>query len=168
MFGNSPASEPVKRDQLLVYFLAAPEDQDDCNQVDEFLSPIIRNSKIPIIICSDYNVPPGEDVEKHKEKLYEADIVLAFGSKDFISNDDTYERTKKVIERYNNNETVLLAILVHNFFWKLPPFGLLPILPKNQQPIKNAKFWNSEDDAFTAVVEEIYKTIEELVCETPA
>jgi len=168
MSGAAPVPEPIKRDQLLVYFLAAPEDKDDCNQVDEFLSPIIRNSKIPIVVCSDYNIPPGEDVEKYKGKLYEADIVLAFGSKDFISNDDTYQRTQKVIERYNKNETVLLAILVHNFFWKLPPFGLLPILPKNQQPIKNAKFWNSEDDAFTAVVEEIYKTITDLVSAPPA
>jgi len=147
-----------------VYFLAAPEDEQACKDVDEYLSPIIRNSKIPIVICSDYTIPPGENVESHKEKLYQADVVLAFGSKDFIANEDTYQRTQKVIVRYNNNETVLLAILVHNFFWKLPPFGLLPILPRNQQPIKNLKFWGSEEDAFTSVVEDIYKTITELTC----
>ena len=167
MSGAAPVPEPVKRDHILVYFLAAPEDEDACKDVHEFLSPVIRNSPIPIVICSDYTIPPGENVDAYKEQLFDADIVLAFGSKDFISNEDTYQRTQKVIIRYNDNKTMLLAILVHNFFWKLPPFGLLKILPSNQQPIKNAKFWNSEDDAFTTVVEEIYKTIMDMISEAP-
>ena len=72
MSGAAPVPEHVKRDQILVYFLAAPEDEEACRAVDEFLSPIIRNSKIPIIICSDYSIPPGENIDSYKEKLYEA------------------------------------------------------------------------------------------------
>lgn len=157
-------TEQNKLNRILVYFLAAPEDEDACKAVHQYLSPVLRNSKIPIDILTDYSIPAGNDINKHKEKLYDADIVLAFGSKDFIANEETYQRTQKVILRYNNNETVLLAILVHNFFWKLPPFGILPILPKNRQPIKNAKFW-SEEDAFTSVVEEIYIAINDLISE---
>ncbi|MGO8055892.1 hypothetical protein, partial [Rhizobium leguminosarum] len=31
--------------------------------------------------------------------------------------------------------------------------------PKNQQPLNNKQFWNSEDDALTEVVNDIYKAI---------
>lgn len=152
-------SNSNKMPQINVYFLAAPEDEQQCTAIKKYLAPVIRNSKIPIEIHSDFEIPPGEDINAYKLKLYEADIVLAFISADFINDDQTYIRTQKVIERYNNNETVMLPILVRNCMWKSTPFVNLPLLPKNTQPLNNKHFWNSEDDAFTSVVSDIYESI---------
>ena len=150
-----------------IYFLAAPEDEHQCVAVKKYLSPVIRNSKRTIEMDSDFEIPPGVDVKLYKEKLFQADIVLAFISADFINDDDTYHRTQKVIERYNNNETVMLPILVRNCMWKSTPFVNLPLLPKNIQPLNNKQFWNSEDDALTAVVTDIYEAIEVFSHENP-
>ena len=151
--------EPKKRNKILVYCLASPEEKDECEAIQKYLTPVIRNSQIPIEISSDFIIPAGEDTAKYKEKLFEADIVLAFISADFINDEETYQRTRKVITRYNNNETIMLPILVRNCLWKSTPFVNLPLLPKNFQPLNNKQFWNSEEDALTAVVTDIYDSI---------
>ena len=148
-------------DAINIYFLAAPEDEQQCIAIKKHLTPAIRRSKRPIEIESDFEIPPGQDVNEYKKKLFEAEIVLAFISSDFINDDDTYMRTQKVIERYNRNETVMIPILVRNCMWKSTPFVNLPLLPKNFQPLNNKQFWNSEDDAITAVVTDIYEAIED-------
>src|SRR6266581_4678298 len=91
--------ELKKRNKILVYCLASAEEQDECEAIKKYLSPVIRNSQIPIEISSDFAIPAGEDTEKYKQRLYEADIVLAFISADFINDEETYQRTKKVIAR---------------------------------------------------------------------
>ncbi len=154
---NAPSS--TKREKILVYFLAAPEDQQECVAIKKYLSPVLRNSKIPIQINSDFDIPAGEDVNSYKLRLYSADIVIAFISADFIDDEETYQRTKKVIARYNNNETIMLPILVRNCLWRSTPFVNLPLLPKNFQPLNNKQFWNSEDDALTSVVTDITDSI---------
>lgn len=163
----TPISTQTLRTKILVYFLAAQEDQDDCEAVKKHLTPVVRNSKIPIEIHSDFDIPAGEDTEKYKQKLLEADIVLAFISADYINDDDIYSRTQKVIERYNNNETIMLPILVRNCLWKSTPFVNLPLLPKNIQPLNNKQFWNSEDDALTSVVNDINESIRTFSYEEP-
>ena len=154
-----PDSQP--RD-IAVYFLAAPEDQSACEEIIKHLKPIIRSSPFPIEVNSDFNIPAGTEKEKHKQRLLEADIVLALISVDFINNDEVYGRNQKVIERYNKDETAMISILVRNFMWKSTPFVSLPLVPKNLQPLNNKQFWNSPDDAVTAVVSDIYDSINEL------
>jgi len=148
---------------IQVYFLAAPEDQDVCEVIYKYLKPIIRSSKVPIEVNSDFNIPSGADTEKYKERLFEADIVLALISSDFISNDDTYNRNQKVSERHNNREAVIIPILVRNCMWRSTPFVHMNILPKSEQPLNNKKYWDSPDDAVTAVVEDIYTSIYQLI-----
>jgi uncharacterized RDD family membrane protein YckC len=157
----SPTDELVQRNKISVYFLAAPEEEDECQAIRKYLVPAIRNSKVPVEILSDFDIPAGEDKERYKQKLFEADIVLALISSDYISDDETYERTQKVIARYNKNETFLVPILVRNCMWKHTPFVKLSLLPKNLQPLNNKEFWKNDDDAFMAVVEDIYDAIDE-------
>jgi uncharacterized RDD family membrane protein YckC len=147
---------------IQVYFLAAPEDQSVCEDIIKHLKPIIRSSPVPIEVNSDFNIPAGMEKEKHQSQLFEADIVLALISVDFIDNDDIYNRNQKVIERHNNHQTVMIPILVRNFMWKATPFVSLPVVPKNLQPLNNRQFWNSPDDAVMAVVSDIYDSIHEL------
>ncbi len=161
MPATMPETTTATKNKIFVYFLAAPEDQEECKAIKKYLAPVIRNSQThtPIEIESDFEIPAGEDIEKYKLKLYEADIVLAFISADYINDDATYLRTQKVIERYNNNQTIMLPILVRNCLWKSTPFVNLPLLPKNFQPLNNKQFWNSEDDALTTVVNDISEAI---------
>jgi uncharacterized RDD family membrane protein YckC len=151
-----------QRDRISVYLLAAPQDQAECSVIQKFLSPVIRSSKIPIEIGSDFSIQASEDTHEYKKKLYEADIVLALISADFIDDEDTYQRTQKVLARHNNNETTLIPILVRNCLWKSTPFVKLTLLPKNFQPLNNRQFWNSEDDAITQVVGDIYESIQKI------
>lgn len=144
-----------------VYLLAAPAEEDECIAIQKHLKPIIRNSSIPIQLCSDFDNLGGSVIAEQKERLLKADVVLALISVDFIDDEETYERTQKVIERSNRNETILIPILVRNCMWKSTPFVNLPLLPKNFQPLNNTQFWNSQDDAFMAVVEDIYAAIKE-------
>lgn len=153
-------------DAINIYFLAAPEDEKQVMAIKKYLTPVIRSSKRPIEIENDFEIPPGQDVEEYKQKLYEAEIVIAFISSDFINDDKIYSRTQKVIERYNRNETIMLPILVRNCMWKSTPFVNLALLPKNYQPLNNKQFWNSEDDALTAVVTDIYESIENFTYES--
>ena len=150
----------MEKDNIVIYFLASqePRDIEACETVHKHLKQFIRNTKPKIEIYSDHSIRPGEDINKYKEKLYQADMVLVFGSVDFIGDDETVERTEKVIMRYNNRETNLLAILVRNFLWQEPFFGFLPILPTNKQPLLNENYWDP-DDAYTMVAQELKEAI---------
>ncbi len=41
-------AEPKKRNKILVYCLASPEEQDECEAIQKYLSPVIRNSQIQL------------------------------------------------------------------------------------------------------------------------
>ena len=152
---------PPVKDKIIIYFLAScnQQDIDACNTVQKHLAQFIRNAKPAIEIYSDSMIEGGEDVEKYKEVLFIADLVIVFGSSDFIADDSSYNRIKKVIVRYNNRETRLLAIIVRNFLWKEPFFGKLPvILPSAKRPLYDQKTW-SIDDAFATVAQEMIDVI---------
>lgn len=154
---EKPADSTKKK--ISVYFLSAPEDENISHAIDKHLSTIRFNTNLPIEIDGDFKIGAGENIAQHKQKLFEADIVLVFVSVDLLNNDTCYERLKKVIANHNNRKTILLPILARNCMWKATPFASLPLLPKNQQPLNNKQFWNSEDDALTEVVNDIYKAI---------
>jgi len=147
------------RTKISVYFLSAPEDEKTCLAIDKHLSTIRSNSNLPIEINGDYKIGAGENIAQYKQRLFDADIVLVFVSVDLLNNDECYERLKKVIANHNSRKTTLLPILARNCMWKATPFANLPLLPKNQQPLNNKQYWNSEDDALTEVVNDIYKAI---------
>ncbi len=147
------------KNSIKVYFLSAPEDEHMSRAIDKHLSTIRFSAPRPIEILGDFKMLAGDDVSKYSEQLFTADIVLAFISVDFLNNDNCYARIKKVIANHNNRKTILLPILARNCMWKATPFASLPLLPKNHQPLNNKQFWNSEDDALTEVVNDIYNSI---------
>ena len=154
------APPTTAKEKIVVYFLASSKEEDieACKTVHKHLSQFIRDSKPRIEIYSDYTIDLDEEVEQHKEKLYTADLVIVFGSADFISDDVTVDRVKKVIIRYNNRQTRLLAIIVRNFLWTEPFFGRLNIYPKKQVPLYDQKTW-SIDEAFATVAQELKDSI---------
>lgn len=148
-----------QNNKIIVYFLAAPEDENICKAIYKHLSTTRFSSPLPIEMIGDFKISAGEEISVYQAQLSEADIVLAFVSVDFLSNNGCYERLKTVIANHNNRKTILLPILARNCMWKATPFATLPLLPKNHQPLNNRQFWNSEDDALTNVVDDVYKSI---------
>jgi uncharacterized RDD family membrane protein YckC len=157
------AIQDAKRRSVLVYLLSADEDQEVSKEISKHLKPIIRDFPAKIELDSDFDILGGADREQHKKQLFEADIVLALMSSDFISDDDVYDRTKRVIERHNTKQTVIIPLLVRNCMWKTTPFAGLGVLPTNYQPLNNKQFWNSPDDALVAVVTDIHSSLNKLV-----
>jgi len=150
---------PSDKTKIRVYFLSAPEDENTCRSIDKHLSTIHFNTSIPIEITGDFKIGAGENIGQYKEQIFTADIVLVFVSVDLLNNDECYGRLKKVIANHNSRRTTLLPILARNCMWKATPFANLPLLPKNQHPLNDKQFWNSEDDALTSVVNDIYNAI---------
>src|SRR5579863_6228396 len=157
-----PAAQAPGRSTILVYLLADPVDQQISEAILKHLKPIVRNFPLPIEVDSDFSVPPGADREKYELKLFDANIVLALISSDFIDNDALYARNQKVMERHNRGQTVMIPLLVRNCMWKRTPFARLDVLPRNAQPLNNKQYWNSQDDAIMAVVEDIDRSLNEL------
>ena len=150
---------PSAKSKIIVYFLSAPEDENTCRAIDKHLSTVHFNTNIPIEIKGDFKITPGENINQYREQILSADIVLVFVSVDLLNNDECYGRLKKVIANHNNRKTTLLPILARNSLWKATPFANLPLLPKNLHPLNDKQFWNSEDDALTSVVSDIYNAI---------
>ncbi len=154
-------SAQTVKEKIVIYFLASSNQQDidACDKVLDHLSQFIRNASPKIEVYCDSMIDSGEDVEKYKEVLFIADLVILFGSSDFIADDVNIDRIKKVILRYNNRETRVLAVIVRNFLWKEPFFGKLPvILPSVKRPLYDQKTW-SIDDAFATVAQEMIDVI---------
>jgi len=160
---NQQSTKTAKgKEKIIVYFLAAPEDEATCEAVHKHLSTIRFSSPLPIEMLGDFKMTGGEDINTYREKVNQADIFLAFVSVDFLNNNNCYELLKTAIDNHNKGKAILLPILVRNCMWKTTPFANLPLLPKNQQPLNNKQYWNSEDDALTSVADDIYHSISEL------
>jgi uncharacterized RDD family membrane protein YckC len=157
-----------KQADVVIYLLAADEDQAVCEAISRHLAPITRDADVSISVLDDFSAPGGSDLAQHKNQLLAADIVLSIISADFIDDDEIYARNQAVIDRYNRGETLIISILVRNCLWKLLPLAKLPMLPKNHQPINNAQFWNSQDDAVTSVVADLYESISEMLTKAGA
>lgn len=150
---------PVKSDSLLIYFLAAPQDETVCRDVQKHLSPMVRFPRFPIEMKSDFEISPGWDRDQHKALLLEADIVLALISADFVADDALYHRVEQVIDRSNNRQTAVISILVRNFVWKMLPPVFLPVLPQNQHAISDRRHWPNDDVALAEVVHDVIARI---------
>ncbi len=159
---NPSAAQAHRRSSILVYLLADPNDRQISEAILKHLKPIVRNFPLPIEIDSDFSAPPGTDREKYEQKLFEANIVLPLISSDFIDNDALYARNQIVMERHNRGQTVMIPVLIRNCMWKRTPFARLDLLPRNYQPLNNKQYWNSQDDAIMAVVEDIDRSLNEL------
>jgi hypothetical protein len=158
---NTEVATAIKKEKIVIYFLSSGVDQDieDCKTLVSYIKPFTRNTKPAIEILTDRAEIAGTNTDEIKQRLFEADLVIALASKDFLDDDDIYERLKKVIVRYNNKETDLVGILLRHCLWHIPLFGTLPKIPKVEHPIYDEKFWKEEEKAFTVVAEELIKEI---------
>ena len=163
MSSEIAAIQDAERKSVLVYLLSHSEDEEVSEAISKHLRPIIRDFPAKIELNSDFNIRTGAEIEQHKKQLFEADIVLALISSDFIDDNKLDVRTQPVFDRHYKKQTVMIPVLVRNCMWKKTAYAELQVLPRNYQPLNNKQFWNSRDDALVAVVDDIYDSLNQLV-----
>ncbi len=162
------ATNTLPARSIQIYLLAADADRPVCEAIVKYLKPVVREFAVPVQLLSDFDLPPGSEVQAHRQRLLTSGIVLALISADFISDDDIYSRVKAVTELHNLGRLVMIPLLVRNCLWKATPFARMGMLPKNFQPLNNLQFWPSADDALTAVVSDVYAALGEMTQKTEA
>lgn len=152
-------------DSVVVYVLAAPEDEELCGKIRKHLKPQVRTSELPIRLADDFEVPPAEDRAEYRKRLLDADVVLPLISVDLIDDDETYARSQVVLQRFNAGQNVMVSVIVRNCVLKNIPLAQPPVivLPANRLPINSRKHWPDEDDAIATVAHEICDKIGEIV-----
>lgn len=157
---DEPKQESSKNTILQIYCLYASEDEQAAIFLDKHLAALKHNQKIPIEVIGDFNRKAGDDRSNDADLLKNANIILVFISADLIANEASYAKTMLAIDNHNKGKSLLLPILTRRCMWKDTPFSLLPLLPKNLEPLYSKKSWESEDDSFSNVVSEIKNSIE--------
>ena len=156
---TTTTTSEVRHGNIVVYLLAAPEDQEVCEKIHSHLRPIVLSSDVPIELLDDFDIPPTEDRNQHMARLFEADVVLSLVSADFIDDDGVYDRVKPLLQRYNTGQNVIVSIIVRNCLWNITPLAQFPVLPTNRAPISDRSAWADEDAAITDVARELYGAI---------
>uniref|UniRef100_A0A1S7LF39 TIR protein n=1 Tax=Magnetococcus massalia (strain MO-1) TaxID=451514 RepID=A0A1S7LF39_MAGMO len=80
-------------------------------------------------------------------------------SSSFLQSDYCYEKEfQKALEKYDNGEMIILAIIIRECDWDDKALAQFQVLPKDAKPVK---LWEDEDSAWLNVVNEIKKSIDE-------
>ncbi len=149
------ASTPQKAKKMVVLY----SDKDESYR-DEFLkhlSELERNNYLEI--WHKGKIEYGSDVEEMTTtKLEEAELVCCLMSADFLSSEKIFEFEMPIIlERKKEGLKIFLTLIrssdIEEGEWKN-----FPILPSNKNPV-NSSFWNSTDDAYQQIVQDLKNNI---------
>jgi hypothetical protein len=117
-----------------------------------------------ISIWHDGQIVPGQEWDDQiKKNLSDSKIILLLISKDFINSKYIQKvELKLAYERHEKGDTTIIPVILRDCVWENVPFGNkrlgdLQALPRNVKPIIN---WSNRDRAFTHVVKEIQRIIE--------
>jgi tetratricopeptide (TPR) repeat protein len=110
----------------------------------------------------DREILPGEEWEQAIDAhLNTANLILLLISPDFMASEYCYgKEMQRALERHQAGTCRVIPILLRPTYWKGAPFSSLQLLPTDAKPITR---WPDRDEAFQDVVEEINRTIEDLL-----
>jgi internalin A len=136
---------------------------DYINDFKAFMNPLIESNKL-IQAWDDSLLIAGEEPDKRiKEELQSADIIFLLVSKDFLNTPYILDtQIEMAIERYNRKECAIIPIIIKPCGWKdndlLKGLEVLPGEKDTVSSWKN-KTWNTRDDVWLHVYEEVKRTI---------
>lgn len=110
---------------------------------------------------NDQKLTPGLKWNKEiKRKLEESQIVIFLITESFFKSDYINDvEIKNTIDRYNQNEVLIVPIILEECDFKHSALKEYQALPKNAQPIST---WNSEIDAWLDVIAGLKRSIDYL------
>lgn len=146
---------------LKTFIIYAHKDLQYRQDLEGFLRHLVRTQKL--ILWSDREIKPGEYWDETIQlNLSEAEVILMLVSVDFYNSDYIQDQEfTKAKARFDAGDAVLIPILVRNCPWK--SYELikdLQALPTGGKPIST---WDSKDDAFTNVADNLERRIDDLI-----
>lgn len=146
---------------LSLFIVHEPNDIAYCEKMLSHLAVFERTEKINITHSG--QMVAGTDTEVAiLEKVAQADLILLLISADFIESDFCYERILPLaLQRNQNYEAVVIAIVIRQCFWEDTPLKTLQVLPKNGIAPENSHVWQHADVGYAQIIRDLHQTIKE-------
>ena len=156
-FANN--QEPTNMGKIKLFISYAHADEKQKNRFVQLLNELTINGLLEE--WSDQKLTPGLKWDKEiKRKLEESQIVLFLITKSFFKSDYINDvEIKNTIDRYNQNEVLIVPIILEECDFKCSTLREYEALPQNAQPIST---WNSEIDAWLNVIAGLKRSIDYL------
>ena len=143
---------------LSVFYCSAPEDAVLCDALEKQLDPFKRNGWIQT--WRDREISAGIETEPEiTRRLHAAHLILLLVSPDLLTSQSCYQQMEIALKRHHTNESIVIPIIVRPVDWQSTSLRSLQVLPRNRKPVTN---WQSQDEAFFEVAQEIRRVIEAL------
>lgn len=135
-------------DSVKLYYSYSHRDESLRNEFETHLKILERQSLIAS--WNDRNILPGEIwTDQVDENIETADIIVFLISADFLASGycDGAE-VRRAIQRHEEGGARVVPVILRSTNWASSPFGQLPVLPKDGQPIT---LWSDRDSAWNNV-----------------
>lgn len=144
-----------------VFISYAHEDALDCQVLAKHFELLVQQKLI--LLWHDHNLEPGDLWEPViKQQLEGADIVIFLVSADFISSTFIRQIELQVtLDRHKQDKAVQVFPVLLNFcFYEPHILSTFQFLPINEhREIQPVKSWEFPDQAWTQVVEAVYRYV---------
>jgi WD40 repeat protein len=142
-----------------IFISYAHEDETLRNKLAKHLKSLQREGLITTWHHRD--ISAGEEWKNEIDiHLESANIILLLISSDFLDSDYCCDiELKRALERHERKEARVIPIILRAVDWHRSSFGRLNALPLEGKAITS---WSNEDEAFTEIVRELRKALEEL------
>ncbi len=141
-----------------VFCCYSPADEDLLDELESHLSLLKRQGLIRV--WSAREIGAGAESEREIEQhLNTARVILLLISQNFIADDSCENQVKRAMERYKEENTLVIPIILRSCDWGNALFSKLKPLPSNRKPVNS---WSNRDDAFLNVAQGIRTAIKKL------
>jgi hypothetical protein len=139
-------------------YLHSQPDADLREKLGTYLAPLRHQKKIEE--WYDRKIEPGTNWNTEiNKRLDSAQLILLLLSADFFASDYCLGvEVEKALTRLKRGEVKVVPILLRPCLWQQSPFSELQVIPRDAKAIKS---WASEDEALTAVANEIAGIVSE-------
>lgn len=134
--------------KAFISYSGSDEDRYLKNKFKSSLVPLSYSGKITFWDKDD--IYAGDEIEKQIEKQMDnSHIIFIMVSPDLLSSESFWNKKyKKIIEKHENNEAILVPIIIRPCLLESVEFVKIEALPSNKEPVTK---WKNRDDAWLNV-----------------
>jgi hypothetical protein len=148
-----------EKSSIKLYYVHAHADGIFSHELEKHLANLRRLGSIAEWYSQEI-APATDGAYVFDEHLATAQIILLLVSPDFLALEFCYgAQMQRAIERHDAGEAIVIPVILRPCYWQDAPFGDLPSLPDNEEPIIS---WQNQDEAYVNVVEGIQDAVAKL------